>query len=81
MAHAWATGCGKRLRARPWLLLPLLALAALFNLKFALAATCTVNTTADTCGSSGAPERVQRQVEARHTLCKNPGADAPLHEF
>lgn len=30
-------------------------------------------------GSSGAPDFVQRQVEARHTVCKNPGANAPLY--
>lgn len=30
-------------------------------------------------GSSGAPEFVQRQVEARRTVCKNPGALAPLY--
>ncbi len=29
-------------------------------------------------GSSGAPDHVQRQVEARHTVCKNPGGTAPL---
>jgi hypothetical protein len=30
-------------------------------------------------GTSGAPDHVQRQVEARHTVCKNPGAAAPLY--
>lgn len=30
-------------------------------------------------GNPGAPDHVQRQVEARHTVCKNPGANAPLY--
>jgi MSHA biogenesis protein MshP len=30
-------------------------------------------------GSSGAPDHVQRQVEARHTVCKSPGANAPKY--
>ena len=30
-------------------------------------------------GSAGAPEHVKRQVEARHTVCKNPGANGPLY--
>lgn len=29
-------------------------------------------------GVDGAPDHVKRQVEARHTVCKNPGANAPL---
>ena len=28
-------------------------------------------------GSSGAPDFVQRRVEARHTVCRNPGGQAP----
>ena len=30
-------------------------------------------------GTAGAPSHVMRQVEARHTVCKNPGANAPLY--
>ena len=30
-------------------------------------------------GNPGAPDYVQRQLEARHTVCKNPGASAPLY--
>lgn len=31
-----------------------------------------------TSGNTGAPDHVQRQVEARKTVCKNPGASPPL---
>ena len=30
-------------------------------------------------GGAASPDGVQRQFEARHTLCKNPGGSAPLY--
>ncbi len=36
-------------------------------------------TAAATSGTSGANDHVQRTVEARHTVCKNPGATAPAY--